>query len=121
MLDELTQFLIGIGIMPERHGFIYLKMVLDVINDSSMTLKSAYGEISKAKGVSVCTIDSSIRNVINSAYNSNKLRTLNEKIGIDIIGDRCPTNKELIAILSQYFKDEIGSGIGGKLHVKEVS
>ena len=110
MTNELTQNLIYLGITPSKQGFNYISFVIDTMNENPcMTLKDVYNKISLTKGVNKNTIDSSIRNVIHTAYDSGKLMRLNLKIGCDVIGDRCPTNKEFISILICYLNKQFES------------
>ena len=100
-MNELKQFLIYIGITPEKQGFNYLILAVEEVQGKAhANLSKAYNKISLKTGVNVCTLDSSIRNAIHFAYDSGKLKRLNLKIGFEFIGDRCPTNKELVSILS---------------------
>lgn len=102
MLDVFTQLLINLGIKPEKRGFYYLKLVLEILRDSQTTLKSAYNKISVSEKINICTIDSSIRNAIISAHKSGKLIRLNSLLGCDVINAALsPTNKELIMYLLQ--------------------
>lgn len=103
---ELSEILIYMGITPEKQGYTYIKLVIDELNrQPNMKLRSAYEIISKKIGISACTLDSSIRNAIHSAYSCGKLARLNVLIGFEVIdGMMCPTNRELIMLIVNHFK-----------------
>lgn len=103
MTNELKQFMMHLGLTPEKQGFTYLGLAVNEMdNNPRINLRNAYKNIASYLGANICTIDSSIRNVIHYAYESKKLMRLNAAFGSDVIGDRCPTNKELISILTCY-------------------
>lgn len=91
--------MIYVGITPDKQGFNYLSLAVAEAKNSCNNMSKIYKKISDKFGINTCTLDSSIRNVIHFAYDSGKLKRLNQKIGFDVIGDYCPTNKELIYIL----------------------
>ena len=101
MQTEITELLLKVGIMPNKQGFKFLLYAIEAYIEEYSTLKKIYERISPAVKSNVYTIDSSIRNVIHSAYNSKKLEKFNVMLGIKVI-DECPTNGEFIALASQY-------------------
>lgn len=103
---DITDILIFLGFGPDKTGFVYLEDVLShIYADPSLTLKKAYQKIMQSKNTNECTIDSSIRNAIHSAYDSGKLIRLNSKMGVDIIEkNNCPTNKLLVFCLLRYMQ-----------------
>ncbi len=103
---EITEILIFLGFGPDKTGFTYLENVLsEIYADPSLTLKKVYRKIMLLKDTTECTIDSSIRNAIHSAFDSGKLTRLNIKMGVDIIEQNiCPTNKLLIFSLLRYMQ-----------------
>lgn len=101
MQTEITELLLKVGIMPNKQGFKFLLYAIEAYIEEYSTLKTIYERISPAVKSNVYTIDSSIRNVIHSAYNSKKLEKFNVMLGIKVI-DECPTNGEFIALASQY-------------------
>ena len=96
-----------LGISPEKKGFVYLELVIAQMYDRpSMTLKEAYRAIEHSTKTNACTIDSSIRNVIHSAFDSGKLKRLNTDMRMEIVDtENCPTNKAFVALIIRYLKD----------------
>ena len=109
MQTEITELLLKVGIMPNKQGFKFLLYAIEAYIEEYSTLKKIYESypyvsenvLFPAVKSNVYTIDSSIRNVIHSAYNSKKLEKFNVMLGIKVI-DECPTNGEFIALASQY-------------------
>ena len=95
-----------IGITPEKKGFAYLELVIELMQgDSNLTLKDAYEKISSIHNVNACTIDSSIRNAIHCAFSTGKLLRLNTKMGLEVIdSDYCPTNKVVVSYIIRHIK-----------------
>ncbi|MBE5731174.1 MAG: hypothetical protein E7350_04425 [Clostridiales bacterium] len=99
---ELCNTLIYIGITPDRKGFSYLVQAALLVK-STMMLKDVFRQVSINFNTNQHTIDSSIRNAIQSAFHSRKLLRLNEKLGMEIIDkDNCPTTKAIIYYLAHY-------------------
>ena len=102
---ELSELLMFLGINPDKKGFTYLELVaMQMYANPAITLKNAYTKIALSQKVNVGTIDSSIRNVIHTAFDSGKLARLNLKMGMDVLDDKiCPTNKAFISLLMRCF------------------
>ncbi|MBR2970524.1 MAG: hypothetical protein IKC48_01835 [Clostridia bacterium] len=99
---ELCNTLIYIGITPDRKGFTYLQQAVLLVK-ATMMLKDVFHKLSIIFKTNKHTIDSSIRNAVQSAFNSGKLLRLNEKLGMEIIDkDTCPTTKVIICYLAHY-------------------
>lgn len=105
-MNRIYELLIFLGLAPERKGFHYLECLIEeFLSNPNMTLKEAYKKIASIVNANEYTIDSSIRNVIHSAYDSGKLLRLNQKMNFEIIDNKyCPTNKALISYLVRYLK-----------------
>lgn len=106
---EIAGLLMSLGFCPDKNGFVYLAEVIDKLSsDTSLTLREVYKKIMQTKKTTACTIDSSIRNAIHSAFQSGKLIRLNDKMEMDIIEQNiCPSNKMLIYYLVYYLQSKL--------------
>lgn len=98
---KISELIIYLGITPEKQGYNYMELVLnELIDNPNLKLKNAYENISHITGVNSCTMDSSIRNAIHSAYDCGKLMRMNQLMGFEVIDEKiCPTNRELIMLI----------------------
>lgn len=105
---EIAMLLISLGFCPDKNGFTYLQEVIEKIyEEPSITLRDAYKKIVLSKKTTECTIDSSIRNAIHSAFDSGKLLRLNAKMEMDVLEQNvCPSNKMLIYYLIYYIRSK---------------
>lgn len=103
--STIENFLMELGITPNRKGFCHLEeLIILMRNNPTMKITNAYAIVAKAHNCNAFSIDTTVRNVIHSAYNNDKLFVLNKKMGIEVIDSYCPSNKVFIAYVIKYLE-----------------
>ncbi len=107
---RITEILVHIGARHKLAGFGYLRAairisVLDPLVGRNITGK-LYPAVAEEFGAGKFKVERGIRTVIDTAWESGKLSELNALFGYECIGNRKPTNGELISMIADRLLQE---------------
>lgn len=108
---RITGILVQIGIRQKLNGFGYLRSAIRLSVNYPEMRRKITGALYPAIGLEFKTnkdkVERGIRTAIDSAWVSGQMSVLNDLLGYDCIGDRRPTNGELISMIADKLSQEI--------------
>jgi len=106
LYERITMYLHTIGIPLRVLGFLYLREAIKMcVEDASLRMgsigKKVYTVIAQAMGTTVSKVERNIRHAIETGWDNDKIKRLNELVGAEVFAKyEKPTNCMLIALLA---------------------
>ncbi len=108
VIEYISEFLIDLGLDPVLKGFSYIvKAVVEFpgIIRSNKTVKDLYGIIAEGHGVSLKSVERSIRMSLEAAWYSDKINLSNKIFDSQYIDEQnIPANARFIAAVSEIIR-----------------
>ena len=101
---QIAGFLLEVGIPNANKGYRYMKSAIDcLLQQPTHNMKEIFTDLSEQYRTLPSNIERNIRNVIDIAYNQERLQRINELFGVKVLQDK-PSVSAMLMLAVEYLQ-----------------